>query len=111
VWLVRSVVVFLGIVALLVFAISNVDQRASVVVFTHTYQNVHLNLALLIAALLGAAFCFAVMIWREVGLRSQLRHVRRENLRLDDELVALRNLPLSGLQSPPDRGRGPAAKH
>ena len=109
-WLVRSILVFGGIVAILVFAISNVDQRANVVVFTRTYQNVHLNLALLLAALFGAAICFAVMIWREVALRALLRRARRENMRLDDELVALRNLPLSGLQSPPNRPHGPVHK-
>jgi uncharacterized integral membrane protein len=110
VWLVRSILLFLGIVAILVFAISNVDQRASVVIFTRTYPNLHLNLVLLVAALLGAAVCFAVMIWREVGLRAMVRRMRRENMRLDDELVALRNLPLSGLQAPPERPRGQAQK-
>jgi hypothetical protein len=90
-----------------VFAISNVDQRVDVVLFTRTYKGLHLNLVLLVAALLGAAICFAVMLVREFSLRTNLRRLRRDNLRLDDELVALRNLPLSGLRPPAERPRGP----
>jgi uncharacterized integral membrane protein len=106
VWLVRSVLAFLGIGAVLVFAISNVDQKVDrIVVFTRSYENISLNLVLLWAALLGAAVCFAVMILREFALRAALRNLRRENMRLDDELVALRNLPLAGLQHPAESGR------
>ena len=99
-WLVRSVLVFAGIVAVLAFAIANLDQKVTVVLLTHTYRDVHLNLVLLCAALFGAALCFAVMIFREFSVRTSLRRARRENIRLEDELVALRNLPLTGLQAP-----------
>ncbi len=106
-WLVRSVLVFFGVGAVLFFAISNVDQKVGrIVVFTRTFENLSLNLVLLWAVLLGAALCFAVMIWREFALRAALRALRRENMRLDDELVALRNLPLAGLQGPADGSRG-----
>jgi uncharacterized integral membrane protein len=107
VWLVRSVLVFLGVVAVLVFAITNVDQKVTVVFFTRTYENLYLNLVLLVAALVGAAICFAVMIVREITLRATLRRLRRENMRLDDELVALRNLPLAGLQPSGEKPRPP----
>jgi uncharacterized integral membrane protein len=106
-WLVRSVVAFLGVGAVLVFAISNVDQKVTrIVIFTRTFENISLNLVLLWAALLGAAVCFTVMILREFALRAALRGLRRENMRLDDELVALRNLPLAGLQNPAEGTRG-----
>jgi uncharacterized integral membrane protein len=106
-WLVRSILAFAGIVAVLAFAISNLEQRVTVELFTTTYRDVHLNLVLLCAALFGAALCFAVMIFREFHLRATLRRTRRENARLEDELVALRNLPLAGLQSQPAQ-RAPA---
>jgi len=109
VWLVRSVLVFLGVVLVLIFAITNVEQKVTVVFFTHTYENLSLNLVLLVAMLVGAAICFAVMLVREFSLRTSLRRLRRENMRLDDELVALRNLPLSGLQPPGDKPRPPGA--
>ncbi len=100
-WLVRSILVFVAIVAVLVFAIGNVEQRTTVRVFTKTYETVHLNLVLLCAVFFGAAVCFLVMIFREFGLRNANRKLRRENMRLDDELNALRNLPLSGIEEKP----------
>lgn len=109
-WLVRSVLVFLGVVAVLVFAITNVDQKVTVVFFTRTYENLYLNLVLLVATLVGATICFAVMIVREISLRATLRRLRQDNMRLDDELVALRNLPLSGLQPTADKPRPPGAR-
>lgn len=102
-WLVRSILLFAGIVALLAFAISNVDQKVTLQFFAHTYQDIHLNLVLLCAALFGAAVCFAVMVFREFSLRAALRRLRKENRRLDDELVALRNLPLTGLEPLPGK--------
>lgn len=104
-WLVRSIVLFAGIVVLIAFAISNVDQRVTLQFFGRTYPPQSLNLVLLVAALFGAAVCFAVMVWREFTLRTALRNLRRESRRLDDELVALRNLPLAGLQSDPTAKR------
>jgi|CXWL01.1.fsa_nt_gi uncharacterized integral membrane protein len=107
-WLLRSVLAFAGLCAVMIFAFSNLDQRVDVVVFTRTFHDLYLNLVLLCAALAGAAICFAVMIVREFEVRTTLRKVRREGMRLDDELVALRNLPLSGVL-PSGKPRPPAA--
>jgi uncharacterized integral membrane protein len=109
VWLLRSVLAFGGLCAVTIFAFSNLDQRVDVVVFTRTFHDLYLNLVLLCAALVGAAICFAVMIVREFEVRAALRRARRENVRLDDELVALRNLPLSGVL-PPEKSRGPVKR-
>jgi uncharacterized integral membrane protein len=109
-WLLRSILAFAGIAVLLAFAISNLDQRVTVVLFTTTYRDVHLNLVIFCAALFGAALSFAVMIFREFSLRTTIRRLRRENMRLDDELVALRNLPLTGLQSTSQAQRPPSVE-
>jgi uncharacterized integral membrane protein len=96
-WLVRSVLIFAIIVAVLVFAIGNVGNMTTLRLFTKTYLDVNLNLVLLGAVLFGAATSFFIMIFREFALRSLIRKLRRDTMRLDDELTALRNLPLSGL--------------
>ena len=96
-WLVRSVLVFAVVVLVLVFAIGNVGNTTTLRLFTRTYIDVNLNLVLLGAVLFGAATSFFIMIFREFALRSIIRKTRRDNMRLDDELTALRNLPLSGL--------------
>lgn len=107
VWLVRSIFIFLVIAAALVFAIGNVENKAPEVrVFTRTYQDVHLSLIVLSSAVFGGLVCFLIMIFREFGLRNSIRKLRRENMRLDDELTALRNLPLTGL---PAQGGPPEA--
>ena len=103
-WLVRSILVFAGVAAVLYFAISNIGETATVHLFTVTYEKVPLNLVLLCAAIFGACLCFLVMIFREFSLRTSQRRLRRDNMRLDDELTALRNLPLAGLE-PPEKPR------
>ena len=104
-WLVRSVLIFAGIVAVLAFAIGNVDQKVTVHLLWRTYESVYLNLVLLCAFLFGAAICFAVMVFREFSLRVTVRRLQRDNMRLDDELTALRNLPLASLQPPQEKPR------
>jgi uncharacterized integral membrane protein len=99
VWLVRSLLVFVAIAGVLAFAIVNVDHRTSITLFTRTYIDLALNVVLFCAALFGALVAFLLMVFREFSLRASIRRLRRDNLRLDDELNALRNLPLSGLES------------
>jgi len=108
-WVLRSILAFVGLGALMMFAVSNIDQRVDVVLFTRTHHDVYLNLVLLCAALAGAAICFAVMIVREFALRTTLRRLRNDARRLDQELVALRNLPLAGVL-PDERARPPRAQ-
>ena len=97
-WLVRSLLVFIALASVLAFAIVNVDHRTSITLFLRTYDNLAVNVVLFCAALFGAVVAFLGMVWREFELRANLRKLRRENMRLDDELRALRNLPLAGLE-------------
>ena len=109
-WLVRIVCVVVLFVGMLAFAWFNIDHRTSITVISRTYDNVLVNTVLFCAALFGAAVTFLFRVWREIGLRAAIRRLRRENMRLDDELTALRNLPLAGLEpakKPPAR---PAAE-
>lgn len=98
-WLVRSLLLFVAIAGILAFAIVNVDHRTTLTLFTRTYVDLALNVVLFCAAIFGALVTFLAMVFREFALRASLRRLRRENLRLDDELTALRNLPISGLES------------
>jgi len=107
VWLVRSLLVFLVVAGVLGFAITNVDHHTSITIFRRTYENLALNVVLFCAALFGAVAAFLGMVWREFALRASIRKLRRETMRLDDELRALRNLPLAGLE--PTKPPGPTA--
>ena len=99
-WLVRSLLVFVAIAAVLAFAIVNVDHRTSLTLFTRTYLDLALNVVLFCAAIVGALITFLGMVFREFRLRASIRRLRRENMRLDDELTALRNLPISESTQP-----------
>ena len=98
-WLVRSLLVFIVVAAVLALAIVNVEHRTSLTIFTRTYTDLALNVVLFGAILFGAALVFLWMLFREFSLRSEIRKLRRDNMRLDDEITALRNLPLAGLDS------------
>ena len=97
-WLVRSLLVFVVVAAVLALAIVNVEHRTSLTLFTRTYEDLALNVVLFCAILFGAALVFLWMLFREFALRSEIRKLRRDYMRLDDEITALRNLPLAGLE-------------
>jgi uncharacterized integral membrane protein len=99
VWLVRSLLVFVVVASVLALAVVNVEHHTSLTLFTRTYQNLALNVVLFCAMLCGAILVFGLMVFREFALRNEIRRLRRENLRLDDEITALRNLPLAGLDT------------
>ncbi len=98
-WLVRSLLVFVVVASVLALAIVNVEHHTALTLFTRTYQNLALNVVLFCSMLCGAGLVFVLMVFREFSLRSEIRRLRRDNLRLDDELTALRNLPLAGLDA------------
>lgn len=102
-WLVRSVLVFTAVAAVTIFAIGNGEYRTSLRLLTRTYVDQPLNVVLLCAAIFGALVTFVTMVFREFALRANIRRLRRENLRLDDELTALRNLPISSLETTQQR--------
>ncbi|MFQ5599337.1 MAG: lipopolysaccharide assembly protein LapA domain-containing protein [Candidatus Krumholzibacteriia bacterium] len=109
-WLVRSLLIFVAVAAVLAFAIVNVDHRTSLTLFTRTHQDLPLNVVLFCAALFGALVVFLLMVFREIALRATIRRLRRDSSRLDDELTALRNLPLSGLESSQEPSDSPTAE-
>ncbi len=104
-WLVRSLLIFIVVAAFLALAIENVEHRTPLTLFTRHYVSLALNVVLFGAILFGAALVFLWMLFREFSLRSEIRRLRRDNMRLDDEITALRNLPLAGLDSGKEMSR------
>ena len=109
-WLVRSLLVFVVVASVLALAIVNVEHHTTLTLFTRTYQNLALNVVLFCSMLGGAILVFVIMIFREFTLRQEMRRLRRENMRLDDEITALRNLPLAGLDAGKDAPGSRAAE-
>jgi uncharacterized membrane protein YciS (DUF1049 family) len=94
VWLLRSVIMLVGVIAFLWIGMNNADQRVHFAFFTKIYDNLSLNLLLLIVFAAGMVFSFLISILNEFQLRSTIGRQRRECAQLESEISALRNLPL-----------------
>ena len=94
--------------SLTIFFISNFDQRV-VVYFgwppTLGFQTAEIPLALALLGAMVAGFVVSAFlaITDQFRLRTRLRQLRKTNERLESELEALRNLPLTSL--PPSEGQ------
>jgi uncharacterized membrane protein YciS (DUF1049 family) len=94
VWLIRSVMALVGIIAFLWLGMNNADQRVDFFFFTKMYESLSLNLIMLVVFAAGMVFSFFLFIFSEFQLRNRITRQRRHIDRLERELVALRNLPL-----------------
>lgn len=94
VWLLRSVIILIGVIAFLWVGMNNADQRVHFSFFAKDYPDLSLNLLMLIVFAAGMVFSFLIAMMSEFQLRNTIKRQRRECRRLENELSALRNLPL-----------------
>lgn len=90
--------------ALTIFIYSNFEQTV-VVRFTNSYRTGEVPLALALFAAMVAGFLVTTLLAfaHQFRLRNRLRILRKANERLESEIAALRNLPLTSL---PTSGSG-----
>jgi uncharacterized membrane protein YciS (DUF1049 family) len=89
-------VIVLGIILVLWIGVTNADQRVNFRLFTHEYPDLPLNLLLLVVFAAGMVFSFLIAVFNEFQLRTTLNRQKRLCKQLEEELAALRNLPLEG---------------
>lgn len=95
-WIIRSVILLIGVVALVWLGTKNAGTSVTFHLFTKTYYETELNLIIVITFVAGMLF-WALVAWiKEAQLRLGLRKARKEIRILQDELSDLRNLPLEG---------------
>jgi uncharacterized membrane protein YciS (DUF1049 family) len=95
VWLIRSAIILIGVVAFLWVGMTNADQRVSnFTFFTKQFYGLSLNLLMFIVFAAGMIFSFLIFVLSEFQLRHTIGRKQREIVRLERELSALRNLPL-----------------
>ena len=99
-WVVRMLVTLIVVVVVAVFAIFNVTEHANVTLWPETvvFYNVPLVLLLFEAFVLGAVVWFVVSIFHEVGLRRQIRRLKRENADLNQEIAGLHSISLQEIE-------------
>jgi len=94
VWLIRSLIILVGVIAFLWVGMNNADQRVDFKFFNKEFIGLNLNLLLLLVFAVGMVFSFLIWVLNEFALRSQISRYRRDVGRLEKELAALRSLPL-----------------
>jgi len=94
VWLIRSAIILVGVIAFLWVGMNNADQNVDFTFFTKSYQALSLNLLMLLVFAAGMVFSFLIFVLSEFQLRHTIGQKQREVNRLERELSALRNLPL-----------------
>ena len=93
-WLIRSVIILVGVIAFLWLGMNNADQSVDFKLFNKTYPALSVNLLMLMIFAAGMVFSFLIFIFSEFQLRHTISRQQKEVVRLQRELAALRNLPL-----------------
>ena len=100
-WLIRSVIILVGVIGILWLGMMNADQRVNFNVFAKTYADLPVNFLVFVTFAAGMVFSFLIFIFSEFQLRHRISSNQREIVRLQRELSALRNLPLEEGESEP----------
>ena len=93
-WLIRSVVILVGVIGILWLGMTNADQRVDFNFFSKSFPDLHVNFLVFITFAAGMVFSFLIFVFSEFQLRHRISSNQREIVRLQRELSALRNLPL-----------------
>lgn len=93
-WLIRGIILVAGIVAVVWLGTENAGTKVNFHLFARSFENIELNLILIITFLGGMLF-WALFSWvKEAQLRIGLRRANKQIKALEEELADLRNLPL-----------------
>ncbi len=93
-WLFRSVIILVGVIAFLWIGMSNADQNVDFSFFNKHYPGLSLNMLMLLVFAAGMVFSFLILVLSEFQLRHTIGRQQKDIVRLERELAALRNLPL-----------------
>jgi uncharacterized membrane protein YciS (DUF1049 family) len=102
VWLFRSVVILIGVIAFLWLGMKNAGETVNFSLFTKYFENLSLNILLLVVFAAGMVFSFIISVVSEFSLRHTISNQRHRIGRLEKELAAIRNLPLEETQDRPE---------
>jgi uncharacterized integral membrane protein len=81
-------------IAIIAFAVMNPGERVSISLGWVAYENVPLILALFSAFVIGIILTVLYTLYYFIDMGLNVRRLKKRNRDLEDELVALRNLPL-----------------
>jgi len=95
VWILRGIILLIGVIALVWLGMLNADQKvAEFHLFKWTFYGLPVNIILVVTFLTGM-LVWAVGAWvREAQLLLRISREKKSHRRLQEEIEALRNLPL-----------------
>ena len=93
-------------IAIIAFAVMNPGERVMVNLGWRIYENVPLILALFLAFVIGILLTLLYTLYYFIDLGLSVRRLKKRNRTLEDELVAIRNLPIEGSLEDMQSGEG-----
>jgi len=87
------------VIILLGFAFLNPTETVNVNLFWKTYFEVQLTIVVLFSVLLGMAMMLSLSVYHDIKIRAQMKRLRTEKTKFEEELMTLRTTPLEGLDS------------
>jgi uncharacterized integral membrane protein len=81
-------------IAIIAFGVMNPSERVHISLGWVAYSGVPLILALFIAFVIGIVLTVLYSLYYFIDMGLNIRRLKRRNKDLEDELVALRNMPL-----------------
>ena len=93
-WLIRGIIILIGAIALLWLGTKNAGTTIDFHFFTRTFVATEVNIILVVTFIAGM-LVWAIGSWiREIQLTLRMAKCKKTIQRLEQELSALRNLPL-----------------
>jgi len=93
-----SFLLLVVVILVLGIAVLNPSPKVSVNLLFGTCEDVPLVLALFVAFLLGSIVTFLYLIGHTLRLRWRIRDLRNRNRQYEQELIALRSIPVEGTE-------------
>jgi len=108
---VKRLFMLLVVAVILLLGIFNAAETVTVHLGFRSFENAALPIVMVVLFLLGAFFMYLFSIARELGLRGEIRRLKKEQGKLDRQLKDLRNLSLEeGFAEDYDQGEDPTAE-
>jgi uncharacterized integral membrane protein len=98
--IIAAIALLIITVAIIAFAVMNPGEKVAINLGWVAYEGVPLILALFVAFVIGVVLSILYCLYYFIDMGLTVRRLKKRNRDLENELVALRNLPLE--ESPED---------
>ena len=93
-WIVKFVLIVIVMSVVLLVAGLNASQTVDLNLLFKEYQKISVVLVILLSFICGMFVTLLISVFREMQLKSRIRHERKSRTKAERELIGLRNQPL-----------------